>query len=175
MGPVQDRNPRLVTSPAERSSFLYNSLWFGYFQFRLLIRHTCKNTHLQSYSMATRIDPACGFDEEEKPPCGYSVEKEKFADFMFIFLQTPVINVVKRNCYLPCKISIHLMASVSLIFPRYIWVVFRSRCLRMTLEMISKGTPFLLAYVAECRRRSWGDILTLSFLPSPVTKFLTAV
>jgi hypothetical protein len=28
--------------------------------------------------------------------------------------------------YLPCRISIHLMASVSLIFPKYIWVVFKS-------------------------------------------------
>ena len=56
--------------------------------------------------------------------------------------------------HFPCSISIQRIASESLIFPRYTCVVFKSWCLNSTLDMISKGTPFRLAYVAECRRKS---------------------
>ena len=43
------------------------------------------------------------------------------------------------------KFSIHLTAFRSLTFPRYLWVVERLACLRMTLLTISTGTPDLEA------------------------------
>ena len=47
--------------------------------------------------------------------------------------------------YQPYKFSIHLTASTSLTFPRYLWVVERLACLRMTLLTISTGIPDLEA------------------------------
>ena len=41
----------------------------------------------------------------------------------------------------PYKFSTHLTASTSLTFPRYLWVVERLACLKMTLLTISTGTP----------------------------------
>ena len=56
----------------------------------------------------------------------------------------------------PYKFSIHLTASISLTFPRYLWVVERFACLRMTLLTISTWTPDLEAKVAAWRLRSCG-------------------
>jgi hypothetical protein len=46
------------------------------------------------------------------------------------------------------KISIYLIASVSLTFPRYLCVVDRLKRRRTTFEMISIGVPERLAYVS---------------------------
>jgi len=54
----------------------------------------------------------------------------------------------------PYRFSIHLVASESLIFPRYRCVVERFECRRITLLTISMGTPDLDAYVAACLLRS---------------------
>ena len=57
----------------------------------------------------------------------------------------------------PERFSIHLMASMSLTFPRYRCVVVeRLACLRITLLTISIGVPDRLAYVGACLLRSWG-------------------
>jgi hypothetical protein len=45
----------------------------------------------------------------------------------------------------PYKLSIHLIASTSLTFPKYLSVVDRFECRRMILETISMGTPERLA------------------------------
>ena len=47
--------------------------------------------------------------------------------------------------YFPWSTSIQRKASVSLILPRYIWVVLRSWCRSSTFEITSSGTPFRLA------------------------------
>lgn len=60
----------------------------------------------------------------------------------------------------PYKFSIHLTASTSLTFPRYLLVVERLACLRMTLLTISTGTPDLEAKVAAWRLRSCDAPLT---------------
>jgi hypothetical protein len=62
--------------------------------------------------------------------------------------------------------SIHLIASESLIFPRKTWGVFKSRCLKITFDTISRGIPFLLAYEAEYLLKSCGETCTFSFAPS---------
>lgn len=41
-------------------------------------------------------------------------------------------------------------ASVSLIFPKYLWVVDKFAWRRIIFDTISMGTPDLLAYVAAC-------------------------
>ena len=69
----------------------------------------------------------------------------------------------------PCKWSIHLIASASLIFPRYLWVVDKFEWRKSTLLTISSGVPERDAYVAACLLRSCG--LTLIFTKSPA--FLT--
>ena len=43
---------------------------------------------------------------------------------------------------------------------------------KITFDTTSRGTPFLLAYVAEYLRRSWGDPWTFNLAPSPLTRDL---
>ena len=52
--------------------------------------------------------------------------------------------------------SIHLNASTSLTFPKYLWVVDRFACRRIILLTISMGVPQRDACVAACLLRSCG-------------------
>ena len=54
----------------------------------------------------------------------------------------------------PCSLSIQRIASASLIFPKYLWVIARLECRNRTFETISIGVPDRLAYVAACLRKS---------------------
>lgn len=54
----------------------------------------------------------------------------------------------------PCSLSIHLIASISLTLPKYLWVVARLACLKIILLIISRGVPDRDAYVAACLLRS---------------------
>ncbi len=56
--------------------------------------------------------------------------------------------------YSEYKFSIHLIASVSLILPKYLWVVERFLWRKINLLTISIGTPERLANVAAWRLKS---------------------
>ena len=52
--------------------------------------------------------------------------------------QMTVTSPFIHLCY-PWRLSIHLMASVSLTFPRYLWVVCRLACRNIIFDTISMG------------------------------------
>jgi hypothetical protein len=93
--------------------------WFGYlFKRRLLLS-------LETYQAA------------ENFPYSENIDTFKMGEAIL----DPAQMVVDQ----PYKFSTHLTASTSLTFPRYLWVVERLACLKMTLLTISKGTPDLEA------------------------------
>jgi hypothetical protein len=67
---------------------------------------------------------------------------------IFSILARGMINSQPRVYFYLWIFSIHLMASVSLTLPRYLWVVDMLACLKITLLTISRGAPALEANVA---------------------------